>query len=954
AELRDLLLRTAERGIAPGRLAELGRRRRRPEWLAVARFAREYQDVADLRQGTVGLGPALDQAELTRAALALLTDDEVLADEQGRLRRLFVDEYQDVDPAQARLIERLSSGADELVVVGDPDQSIYAFRGSAPGAMRAVQADDTVSLTVSHRLPPAVLTATRRVAAALPGGWPHRELICADHDIDRPAAASPVGDVLVRTFPTAATEAAFIADELRRAHLRNGVPWSRMAVLVRSPAADLPLVRRGLAAAGVPCSAGPADPGVDDPVVRAILALLRCGLEPTRLTGEQAVELMTAPGIGMDGDAVRRLRRRLRAAQPVAAGPTADLVAAVLLGAPMPDDLPDDLRDPVLAARSLLETVSAAADDPDPRVPLWRVWQRLGLAQDLLAASLRGGRVGQRADRSLDAVLGLFDAAGELADRLPYAGIRAFLDEAMDRRIATDPATSRGRGGQGVALLSAHAAKGLEWDVVCLAGVSEGRWPVLRRTQSLLGLDELLDADHGIAAGGGDAGGAGEALNEERRLFYVAATRARRRLVATSVSDQDTLPSRFLAELSGSAELPHDWPEQADGSRRRSLQLAHLVADLRRAVTDPAVPKRTATAAARQLARLAAAGVDGAHPRDWYGLFGPSTSAPPVDPGAPVTLSPSAVESITRCPLRAVLERRGARSGSSQQQIEGIVMHALVDGLARGVSRTDLVAEMERFLAGQTNLPPWLIARTRRALEAMLTAAQTWMAELPADRRPVATEAQLSAWLPRDGAWLPGDGDGVGMNLPAAPGAGPDGTAVTGAGPVRPVKVNGRADRVDRAPDGSLIIVDFKTGATVPSRAAVEQHAQLAVYQLALRLGAGRALAADQDADQDADPDGDPDADPGVDRGAPDRGGEAAPSPAPGGAELVYLRSGTPTVRHQAPLDEADAQALIQVLRLAAEWLAAPTSMALENRSCERCPVRSSCPLQPSGRQVTR
>ena len=110
---------------------------------------------------------------------------------------------------------------------------------------------------------------------------------------------------------------------------------------------------------------------------------------------------------------------------------------------------------------------------------------------------------------------------------------------------------------------------------------------------------------------------------------------------------------------------------------------------------------------------------------------------------------------------------------------------------------------MERFLARQTNLPPWLIARTRRALEAMLTAAQTWMAELPADRRPVATEAQLSAWLPRDGGRLPGDGDGVGMNVPSAPGAGPDGTAVTGAGPVRPVKVNGRADRVDRAPDGA-------------------------------------------------------------------------------------------------------------------------------------------------------
>ena len=70
AELRDLLLRAAERGVGPGRLAEWGRRRKRPEWVAAARFAREYQDVADLRQGTSGFGPALDQAELTTAALA--------------------------------------------------------------------------------------------------------------------------------------------------------------------------------------------------------------------------------------------------------------------------------------------------------------------------------------------------------------------------------------------------------------------------------------------------------------------------------------------------------------------------------------------------------------------------------------------------------------------------------------------------------------------------------------------------------------------------------------------------------------------------------------------------------------------------------------------------------------------------------------------------------------------
>lgn len=932
AELRDLLLRTAERGITPGRLAELGRRRRRPEWQAAARFAREYQDVADLRQGTAGLGPALDQAELTRAALALLADDAVLAGEQERVRRLFVDEYQDVDPAQARLIERLASGADELVVFGDPDQSIYAFRGSQPGAMRRIEVDSTVSLTVSHRLGRAVLEATRRITAALPGGWSHRDLTDAGERAAADAAGpgEDVADaVVVRTFPTAAAEAAYLADELRRAHLRGGVPWSRMAVLVRSPARDLPPIRRALAAAGVPCAAGAVDPAADDPVVRAVLAVLRFGLDPHLLTGEQAVALLGAPGIGLDADAVRRLRRRLRAAHTADAGPTADLVAAAVLGAPLPDDLPAALRDPVVTARSLLDLVRSVADEPDPRVPLWRVWERLGLADVLLAASLRGGRAGLRADRSLDAVLALFDLAGELAERLPYAGIRAFLDHAVDRRIAVDPAD--GRSAHGVALLSAHAAKGLEWDVVGLAGVSEGCWPVIRRPQSLLGLDELLDAEEGISADA--AGPPVESLQEERRLFYVAATRARRVLVATSVNDQDTVPSRFLAELAGTAELAHGWPVQPDGSMRRSLQLAYLVAELRRAVTDPTTPAGTAEAAAAQLARLASAGVDGAHPRDWYGLAGPSTETPPVARQAAVTLSPSAVESLLRCPLRAVLERRGARSGTSQQQIEGVVMHALVDGLARGVSRADLEAEIERFLALPTGLPPWLVARTRRALLSMLAAAQAWIADLPADRRPVATEAALSAWLPRADA-----GPEAASGPAADPALTADSALMAGSaadpvadrpaervGPARPVRIKGRADRIDQAPDGSLIIVDFKTGASVPSRAAVEQNAQLAVYQLVLRLGADRSLTADDAADG-----------------------------APGGAELVYLRSGSPTVRHQPALDDESARAWTQELRHAAEFLAAASSIAVENRGCERCPVRSSCPLQPSGRQVTR
>ena len=984
AELRDLMLRTAERGITPRRLADLGRRRQRPEWQAAAMFAREYQDVSDLRQGSSGLGAALDQAELTRAALGLLADDTLLAAEQSKVRRIFVDEYQDVDPAQVRLIDLLASGAHELVVFGDPDQSIYAFRGSDPGALRDIEVDATVSLTVSRRLAPAVLEATRRVAARLPGTFVHRELVPAEPDpatadaaavlptvsgaavsgvtgagvtaagftgagvtvagvtADDPAAGAslpPSGAVIVRTLPTPAREAAFVADELRRAHLQHGVLWSQMAVLVRSPVASLPALRRAFATAGVPLSVSGQDTALTaDPVVGILLSVLRYGQSPAVLTGQLALELLSSPTIGMDGEALRRLRRHVRAAHP-GEGSTPDLLAALLAGAPLPADLPAELSRPVLRIRAMLDAARLGATDSAAETSLWNVWRLSDLEEPLFAASLRGGRGGQRADSTLDSVLALFGMASDLADRMPVAGVEAFLDFVEGQRIPGDPSAGTARSTDAVAILSAHAAKGLEWDVVCLAGVTEGSWPVIRAKASLLGTDEVLDAAAGLPNAVFDGSAA---LQEERRLFYVAATRARRRLIATAVADQDTVPSRFLFELAGSVdELPAGWPVELDGSQRRGLHLTDLIAELRRVVTDPLVPARTGQLAAAQLARLAAAGVAGAHPRDWYGLADRSTEDPPVADGASVTVSPSAVESLTLCALRGVLERRGARGGSSQQQIEGIVVHALVDGLAKGVARAELLTEMERFLSVQTQLPPWLLARTRRALEAMLTAAQTWIADLPDGRSLAGSEVRLDVAIPPDAQQ----------------------EGLTGS---RPVRLEGRADRLDRASDGSLIVVDFKTGATVPSKASVAENAQLAVYQLALELGAADGLnepaagvlAESGPAGEVADEpyDGEPPPDDAFEDGLLPAGDPAGamPGPRPGGAELVFLRSGSPNVRQQPALTPEGAVLWRRTVREAAQRLASSVSVAQENRYCERCPVRTSCPLQPEGRAVTR
>ncbi len=788
AELGDLLARTAAAGIDPTRMMALGRRFKAPEWMAAGAFAREYQQVVDLRQGSSGFGTALDQAELTAAAVAALADDRVAALEQRRIRRLYVDEYQDVDPAQAVMIERLAAGADELIVVGDPDQAIYAFRGAEPAALQRVEADATVALTLSRRLAPELITATRRVARLLPGPSTHR-------DLDHAGDPAPPGSVEVSLFGSGAAQAGAVAAELRRAHLLDGLAWRDMAILVRSPVASTAALARACSAAGVPLRRDRLDaaPGAE-PVVEALVTVLTCATDPSVLTPEVALRLLSSPLAGLDTLELRRLRRSLRTGG-FGQGTSLDLVVALLAGGSGADLVPPDLRVAVDRVRALLELARDRVQEPSAHAVLWELWQHCALEGELIAAVERGGRAADRAHRTLDAVLELFRVAADLAERLPLAGLSAFVAAVTDRRIA-DEGTSEPGARDAVALLSAHAAKGLEWELVVVADAQEGSWPDLRHRGRLLRADDLVDAAAGVPP---PPSRVSALLAEERRLFYVAVTRARSRLVCTAVSDQDTVPSRFLGELTGT-EVELDLGA-FDTATPRPLQLSSLVAELRRACTDPG-PDR-AQAAARQLARLAAAGVPGADPADWHGLAELSTDAAPLAIGATIRVSPSTVESLVGCALRAALEGSGGRRVEpTANQVEGVVVHALAAGLAAGLDRDDLVTEIEH-LVDRLAVSPWQRGRARRVLTHMVDTAVAWKANTHPPRTLIGSE--------------------LGVDV-----------TFVGTDDQHPVQLTGRMDWLSRQPDGSVLVTDFKTAAGVPTRAAVQSNAQLASYQVAL------------------------------------------------------------------------------------------------------------------------
>ena len=591
-ELRDLLLRAAERGLDPRALSALGRRNGRDDWVAAARFARQYTAVTALRPEA----PAYDPAELVRAAVDLLrADADLLAREREARAVVFVDEYQDTDPAQEELLSLLAGGGRDLVVVGDPDQSIYAFRGAEIDGIRRFterfpradgQEAATVALHRSRRAGRVLLDTSRRFVARLGGPPRHRRLTTED--------GVPPGEVQVHLLRSENQEAAFVAQRLREAHLVDGVPWSRMAVLVRA-ASYVSVLRRALTSAGVPATVRLEEmPLVDQPAVRPLLTMLELAAGRRELDPPLALDLLGSPYARADALALRRLRQELRRHELASGGgrPSSELLVEAL------DDpgvlVPLDPRavaparriaDMLAAARGAVEAPGATAE-----TVLWSMWSTSRVADRWARRAGEGGPGAATADRDLDAVTALFDTVARFVDRLPAAGPAVFLDHLLGQEIPGDTLAPRAPEGETVAVLTAHAAKGLEWDVVAVVGVQEGVWPDLRLRGSLLGSESLVD----LVAGRDTSPvvTVSHLLAEERRLFYVAVTRCRRRLLVTAVSNEEAHPSRFLDEL-----VPWSGPGEERPITRvpRGLDLAAVVAELRSIVCAPPAHERGST-----------------------------------------------------------------------------------------------------------------------------------------------------------------------------------------------------------------------------------------------------------------------------------------------------------------------------------------------------------------------
>jgi DNA helicase-2/ATP-dependent DNA helicase PcrA len=436
---------------------------------------------------------AMDFDDLLLLPLRLFREHpERLAWWQGRFDHVLVDEFQDTNAAQYRLVRALAQRHGNLCVVGDDDQAIYGWRGADVRHMLAFQNDFPgtmlVKLEQNYRSTQVILDAANGVIAenrerlgktlftAIPGGAPVVLLTAADER----------------------DEAEWIAGELASQAERSDLPYEAMAVLYRTNAQSRPL-EEAFRMRGVPYRLVGAVSFYERREVKDLLAYLRIIANPADDQAFSRIANVPRRGIG-DTSLTLLAETARRWGKPLLeTARAADRVEGLRPG----------LRETLRNFASLVDRLREAVGTADPATALETVILRIGYEPWLAEEGVEGV---ERLENVRELVAGaaawaeVAEATGEGEGEGEDGGgtlIERYLTQSA---LVTPTDEFGGAGAAGVTLLTVHMAKGLEWPVVALTGLEDGLFPLARTA--------------------GEPGG----LEEERRLCYVGLTRARERL----------------------------------------------------------------------------------------------------------------------------------------------------------------------------------------------------------------------------------------------------------------------------------------------------------------------------------------------------------------------------------------------------------------------------------------
>lgn len=686
---------------------------------------------------------------ITRAHMLLENDSELLRQERERTKFILVDEFQDVNFAQVKILAALAGRHGNLFAVGDPDQAIYRFRGASSAAFelfhRQFDCSNIVVLEKNRRSTTPILQTAFAIIRKNPEvftrdrdsfvGYQRRALQSArEEDAERdgiPLASIPVECICVVGKDAEGPDVVATIRDMRK---KLRCKWSDFGVLYRQHS-HRDDVMTELSDAGIPFAIDGMDVS-DTPQVRDLFGCLSVIIS----SGDDIslFRVCALPQFEIDPEELRLTMRRI-----AADGRDGNLVSlASVLG---------EIRGGAEVVETIAKTRQEIADRRAKGQQGLEIVARnfeLNLKSRPLQAAL--AFVGDWENKAVNKTTDL----EELADYLNY------FREA--RGVIPMPAPEE----DAVRLMTAHLAKGLEFPHVIILRANSNSFPCAFRETLVEFPNDLRDPDS--AGEGDDKTLYGE---EERRLFYVAMTRARDSLriyAKQGAGKKDKTPPGMVREL------------LQDATVRRWVR------------------SREAIGVQETLDLVAAA--SSGHEREsratqWLDL--------PPTPGLQDKLSASAVDTYERCPLQFKLERdwKMARKPVAAMQY-GAAMHRVLrtyyDSIRAGRPKTDeeLIAQFREDL---------LEAKIHDSYQHELYEEQG-VAQLKdflsaARKKPIPEVLRTEEWFEVK---------------------------------IGDTSVVGRIDRIDRLGDGSVAIVDYKTGKARDQEDA-DESLQLSIYAVAAR-----------------------------------------------------------------------------------------------------------------------
>ncbi|HEY6779813.1 MAG TPA: ATP-dependent DNA helicase, partial [Thermoleophilaceae bacterium] len=805
-------------------------------------FARLYADHDRLLANR----GALDFGDLILRAFRLLHEHPHVRERlRGRFRHVLVDEYQDTNFAQGMLLRLLVDDSEpELTVVGDDDQAIYRFRGASQKNLVDFQQEfsdaTVVRLERNYRSGKRILAAASAVVASCP------------ERIDKQLRGRGESSVRFWRCRSERAQAQATAAEVERLVSQEGVPADEVCVLVRSAKSEGPVICAALEERALPFRVTGSAAYFQRAEVRDVLAWLRALADPH--DSGAVVRALSRPPIELRSVDVARLTQLARRRK-------LDMPSAVVAALDGPQLSPEG-RDRAQAFLRLYRSASGAFEDRRPDAFVLRLIERIGLRRQQVFAT--------HADtvERLRNIAKLPELATAYMRREPQATAREFT------RYLTAVAESGLREEEALAapampavrVMTMHAAKGLEFDHVFVLGLSAGRMPGPWRRPADGVPDALLKERLPAHAGreGHDA--------EMRRLLHVAMTRARKSLVLAwpeggamhngarglgGESGATPRPSPFYEEALSALEAEEELfeeelfgPEEGlhstfrimrdelldsvarvggrlsemrldtyldvDQAVARYLELIKVAALIERGregqSLERALPEINEillqVASEHQREILETSALDGwlrDTERDPERRPSPATngSEPSLDPFIPrrgegLMLSASDIDTYRICPLKYKFARvfRIPQEPTIHQRF-GIVVHQVLERFHTGGPNTvEQLQELydiswRRSGLGDSDDELQFRRRGAAALE------RYWQQVRDSDAEPV--------WFERSFAFKLG-----------------------------PHLLRGRVDRVDRRPDGSYELIDYKTGKSKTEQ-ELREDVQLSLYQMGAR-----------------------------------------------------------------------------------------------------------------------